>query len=74
MLSQATHQRTLLEAAGSADAIAMKGEADAFALEAKAKASAQVMELKGDAWKEYHKAAKVRPFNQMQEFESSFPG
>lgn len=59
VISQATHQKTLLEAAASADSIAMKGDADAFALEARAKAEAEVMQIKGDAWREYHKAAKV---------------
>ncbi|XP_059087192.1 flotillin-1-like [Tigriopus californicus] len=59
ILAHANHQRTLLEAAGQAEAIGLKGEADAFTLEAKAKAKAEEMAMKADAWKEYHKAAKV---------------
>ena len=58
-ISGAMHQKTLLEGAGNADAIALKGEAEAFAIEAKAKAKAEEMALKADAWKEYQKAAKV---------------
>lgn len=59
IIAHANHQRTLLEAAGQAEAIGLKGEADAFALESKAKAKAEEMAMKADAWKEYQKAAKV---------------
>ena len=53
-------QKTLSEASGAAESIAMKGDAEAEAIEIKAKAEAESMAMKADAWKEYRKAAKLQ--------------
>jgi flotillin len=58
-MAEANKQKTLCEAHGMAEAIAMKGDADAFAIEVKAKAESESMAMKADAWKEYRKAAKI---------------
>ena len=59
VLAEAMKSKTLSEASGAAESIALKGDAEAEAIEVKAKASAEVMAMKADAWKEYKKAAKV---------------
>merc|ERR1711935_788305 len=59
VLAEAMKSKTLSEASGAAEGIALKGDAEAEAIEVKAKASAEVMAMKADAWKEYKKAAKV---------------
>merc|ERR1719464_2529913 len=59
VLAEASKSKTLSEASGAAEGIALKGDAEAEAIEIKAKASAEVMAMKADAWKEYKKAAKV---------------
>ena len=53
-------QKTLSEASGAAESVAMKGDAEAEAIEIKAKAEAESMAMKADAWKEYRKAAKLQ--------------
>ena len=58
-MSEAAKRKTLSEAEGASEAVAMKGDAEAEAIEVKAKASSEVMAMKADAWKEYKKAAKV---------------
>ena len=59
-MATATKNKTLSEAAGTAEAVSMKGDAEAEAIEIKAKALSEVMAMKADAWKEYKKAAKVK--------------
>ncbi len=59
ILAEANKQRTVLEALALSESVAMKGDAEAFAIEEKAKANATEMTLKAEAYREYHKAAKV---------------
>ncbi|CAB4061641.1 FLOT [Lepeophtheirus salmonis] len=59
VLSEANKTKSILESEASSEAIVLKGEAEAFALEQKSKAETVNMAMRADAWKDYHKAAKI---------------
>ncbi|QQP37870.1 Flotillin-1 [Caligus rogercresseyi] len=59
VLSEADKTKSILESEAESEAIVLKGEAEAFALEQKAKAETVNMAMRADAWKDYHKAAKI---------------